>query len=39
VISDVPVYSQYTSICPFSCACRTTALPMPAFTSGLNPFA
>src|SRR5678815_3053715 len=39
VISDVPVYSQYTSIWPLSCACRSTALPIPALTSGLNPLA
>ena len=33
--SAVPVYSQYTSIWPFSSAMRTAALPMPALRSGV----
>ena len=37
--SPVPVYSQYTSIWPFSSAERTAALPMPALRFGLKPLA
>jgi hypothetical protein len=37
--SAVPVYSQYTSIWPFSNADRTAALPIPALRSGVKPLA
>jgi hypothetical protein len=39
VISEVPVYSQYTSTCPFSCAARNTALPKPSFFVTVKPLA